>query len=376
MKINHTCPKSEYSNTFIEGMLNRMEISYSKYGALKEAYPLKVSAIKSLELRLKKYKETGNLEHLIDAANYCLAPETRVLTRSLGWEQIGNLKIGDELIGFTEEPVIRKSQRKWCRSYVTGTEVLYLPRFKVTFESNGREIITSADHKWLACMCQSKEKGRGATSYKWLETGKDNRSGLRSDQNHFIPQLIPLSFQRKDWYSGWIAGILDGEGHINQKSKLGTLKIVWGQNLGLVNDNIKNILSRWGYDIYEYQRINKSGTITAVSSPRGGLKESLRLLMETRPCRLIKNLDPDKMGSVRKIELDRVIYVEPLDIGEVVALQTTSKTYIAEGYGHHNCMIEFMHPEKTDAYFEATDSNGSPGRVWHHGPANRKTNDK
>lgn len=72
MKLTHTCPKSEYSDKFLEGMLNRMEVSFSKYGALKEAYPLKVSAIKSLELRLKKYKESGNLEHLIDLANYAM----------------------------------------------------------------------------------------------------------------------------------------------------------------------------------------------------------------------------------------------------------------------------------------------------------------
>ena len=72
MKINHTCPDSECSKTFIEGMLNRMEFSFSKYGALKEAYPFKVSAIKTLELKLRKYKEDKNLEHLIDLANYAM----------------------------------------------------------------------------------------------------------------------------------------------------------------------------------------------------------------------------------------------------------------------------------------------------------------
>ena len=63
---------TEFSEKFVDGMKNRMEVSYYKYGPIKEAYPHKVDAIKSLELRLKKYKEDGNLEHLMDIANYAM----------------------------------------------------------------------------------------------------------------------------------------------------------------------------------------------------------------------------------------------------------------------------------------------------------------
>lgn len=72
MVVKHTCPNSEYSDKFIEGMLNRMKMSLEKYGPLKEGYPFKVSAIKTLELKLRKYKEDKNLEHLIDLANYAM----------------------------------------------------------------------------------------------------------------------------------------------------------------------------------------------------------------------------------------------------------------------------------------------------------------
>lgn len=49
-----------------------MTVSFHKYGPIKEAYPHKISALKSLQERLKKYEETGNTEWLIDAANFAM----------------------------------------------------------------------------------------------------------------------------------------------------------------------------------------------------------------------------------------------------------------------------------------------------------------
>ena len=65
-------PPTEFSHTFVQGMANRMATSYSKYGAVKDAYPARVDAIRSLLLRLDRYERDGNTEHLIDAANYCM----------------------------------------------------------------------------------------------------------------------------------------------------------------------------------------------------------------------------------------------------------------------------------------------------------------
>ena len=65
-------PTGEISAEFIQGMRNRMEVSYCKYGPIKNAYPHKVSAIASLEQRLKRYIETGNTEWLMDVANFAM----------------------------------------------------------------------------------------------------------------------------------------------------------------------------------------------------------------------------------------------------------------------------------------------------------------
>lgn len=63
-------PHSEYSLAFMQGMLDRMAMSYFKYGLVADAYPLHVDAIDSLHKRLRKYRKTGNTEWLIDVGNF------------------------------------------------------------------------------------------------------------------------------------------------------------------------------------------------------------------------------------------------------------------------------------------------------------------
>lgn len=68
-----TILKTEFSEDFTEKMKNRMITSYYKYGKVADNYGNQnVNAIKSLEKRIQKYKETGNTEWLVDAANFAM----------------------------------------------------------------------------------------------------------------------------------------------------------------------------------------------------------------------------------------------------------------------------------------------------------------
>lgn len=66
--------RTEYSHRFDEIRKNMMITSYYKYGSLKENYEKFkcMDAIGNIELRLKKYKETGNTEFLADVANFAM----------------------------------------------------------------------------------------------------------------------------------------------------------------------------------------------------------------------------------------------------------------------------------------------------------------
>ena len=72
VELSAGVPASEFSETFAQGMADRMSMSFFKYGAVAEAYPVKVDAIASLEIRLQKYRETGNREYLLDVGNFAM----------------------------------------------------------------------------------------------------------------------------------------------------------------------------------------------------------------------------------------------------------------------------------------------------------------
>lgn len=63
---------TEVSQPFIDGMTNRMVVSFHKYGLVARAYPDRVNALASLRQRLELYAQTGNTEFLIDAANFAM----------------------------------------------------------------------------------------------------------------------------------------------------------------------------------------------------------------------------------------------------------------------------------------------------------------
>jgi hypothetical protein len=75
----NSLPESEFSENFIQYMRNRMAVSFHKYGRVADAYPHKVNALESLKLRLERYRETGNTEWLVDAANFLMIEFMRPL---------------------------------------------------------------------------------------------------------------------------------------------------------------------------------------------------------------------------------------------------------------------------------------------------------
>lgn len=63
----------EYSNEFDKLRRNRVEVSYYKYGPVRDNFASgRVDAIGSLELCLEKFKKTHNTEYLLDVANYAM----------------------------------------------------------------------------------------------------------------------------------------------------------------------------------------------------------------------------------------------------------------------------------------------------------------
>ena len=95
-RVQTEVPPSEFSNAFVgyildahpqfaELMAARMAMSFSKYGAVRDAYPHKVNALDSARKRLDLYRyggqvkggtvTAGNTEYLVDRANFLMIEE-------------------------------------------------------------------------------------------------------------------------------------------------------------------------------------------------------------------------------------------------------------------------------------------------------------
>lgn len=73
-KIRVTSPdcQNEETHQFLQGMMDRMGVSYHKYGSLFEKVPRERTGHENVLLRVDAYLKTGNTEYLMDGANYCL----------------------------------------------------------------------------------------------------------------------------------------------------------------------------------------------------------------------------------------------------------------------------------------------------------------
>ena len=65
-------PPSEFSVEFVQGMADRMAVSFFKYGCIADVYPDRVDAIASLKKRLAMYERDGNREWLMDIGNFAM----------------------------------------------------------------------------------------------------------------------------------------------------------------------------------------------------------------------------------------------------------------------------------------------------------------
>jgi hypothetical protein len=65
-------PRSQISEQFIQGMLDRMAQGYHTYGHVRDNFPGKVDALESAAVRRREYRRTHNTENLMDEANYLM----------------------------------------------------------------------------------------------------------------------------------------------------------------------------------------------------------------------------------------------------------------------------------------------------------------
>lgn len=273
---------------------------------------------------------------------YCVTPETRILTHDFRWVPAGEIVTGDMLWGFDENAGGRRDLRKWRPSKATVYGLVRRELYEIDLE-DGTVLRCSAEHPLLA-------SAKVAGNQRWI-TAKDLHKQITLDCNaryrphgtiplRYLPKFITPWEQEYTWEAGWLAGMFDGEGCLSSKaSRAINLNIAQnpGQTLGRIEAELKN-------RGFSYSGRSRCATATRCEQLviRGGLAEQLRLLGSIRPQRLLQTMKERLEGRefVRTGDLVPIRAVRHIGKGDVVALETSTHTYITEGFGSHNSVAQ------------------------------------
>ena len=262
-----------------------------------------------------KVERTGTYLH---ANWYCLHPHTKVLRGNLMWDELGNVGIGDELIGVSEYPDFNQA-RKVLHTRVTDVKNRFSNTLKLTLE-DGTSFLTTPDHLWL-----NKRRHDGAKlggRYNWY------RADTLTIGDELL-QVFPVWQTKLDWANGYIAGLLDGEGSITVARR--SRQMTFSQKEGLVMDYFENYLNARNINYRKY--IREDGCSQVIITRDAG-----HLVGMTQPIRLKEKAGNLVEKRLHKPQTLKIVEIMPAGRQEVVTIETDAHTFLAEGIATHNCM--------------------------------------
>lgn len=257
-------------------------------------------------------------------AAFCLSPDTPVLKADLTWVPIKDLRAGDDLVGIEEYPPERCAYRRLEKSKVLATTKTFTQALRLTFD-DGSSVVCSRDHRWLT---------NTSHGHKWQSAGYCT-PGVQV--RHLVDYWQPLN----TYEAGYLAGAFDGEGCIvsteRNLERGGSSMVQFSQNPGIMQDTVLKMLADMGYRVSDascYQKCRRSQI--------RGIDQTLRFMGQIRPKRLMQLSDYLWDGkTVRAGKTNdgfkTVVKVDLLGYKQLIDIQTTTKTFIANGLVSHNC---------------------------------------
>ncbi len=254
---------------------------------------------------------------------WCVPTQTPILRADLTWCSAQDYKPGDKVVSFEEFPAKPNVSRKFVTGTVTHNEIRTLPCMEIQFVGGSPPLRATPEHQWLV-------RRRGQNVVSWKRTDE-------LDANDELGQIFPLWKAPDTWDAGYIAGALDGEGHLSVNSKP---RMAAAYNLGVSQLKGKYLLEKiaeiWARDGIYFSRCEEPGS-PKIGRLRVDQKVSVvRVLGMYRPMRLLSKFSPDHLGHLRAYSWHRVASVESREPEPMACISTDVKTYIANGYAAHN----------------------------------------
>lgn len=248
---------------------------------------------------------------------YCVAPHTKILTADLRWIRAEDLSVDDKLIGFDEE-YTKGNRRCWRESEVTSTGRAILPSYRITTTQG--TVTSSADHLWLV------RPGYGRQMWKTTEwVAQRQAQGGVTELFHWMEPWE----EQTSYEAGYLAGFFDGEAYLHKQDGIG-----WGQNDGETSNRVVELCKDFGFEVRTSLEEGKKCRHFNL----GGRKQGLRAAGMFRPVRLLPKTRQVWEGVKCYAGPVQVLKVEYLGEKEVVTLNTSTRTFIANGFMSHNCL--------------------------------------
>jgi phage terminase large subunit-like protein len=248
----------------------------------------------------------------------CLVAGTPITMGDWSQKNIEDIKVGDVVVGFTEEGN--------KRSMLVPTKVIHVfePQArkvnKYTFAS-GRSVVSTESHLWW------KGSHGSGDRYKKIGLGYHNQS--------FVRRLLTPTVKNQSREAGYLSGLYDGEGSFqeNPGHPSGMITICQTQHNPEVVDSMRESLNQCGFDHSEfvYENINNKHEFKI----RGGWKSRYKFLAEIQPIRSTR-ITASLFGQ-NVTEKDQLVSIEPFGEELTYCFETETHNYIADGCCSHNC---------------------------------------
>lgn len=273
------------------------------------------------------YVDFGHNLHAI--CRYCITGDMRLLTENLRWVRADKIQVGDKLVGFSEN--LKLTVTKFEPAVVESVSKVIEPGIRITMK-NGDMFTVSHGHKWAANRPGDRHIG-------WYRT--EQFFNKYSTGNHFALKKLFTPWESENtWEAGWLAGFLDGEGSLS-----GTL-LTAAQSTKASNSSTVQLMSELFEERASHVNIQRRAAYNnnseAIVVRIAKLVEILELLGRVRPQRLLEKIpkflyESGKKNPISIAEREEILHVEWVGDTEFYSIQTSTGTYVTEGYLSHNC---------------------------------------
>jgi hypothetical protein len=261
-------------------------------------------------------------------AKLCLTQPERVLTADLRWVPSGDVREGDELVGFEADKGTLAKNRRIMPAAVLHSSPARAECVRVIL-SDGTEVVCTDDHPWLA---QNSANRRRFVQARHLLVPAQ-RGGLPLLRRRVV-RFLDTWDTDTSWEGGWLAGMYDGEGHLRDRGETGDgASIAMSQNPGPLMDYAEGLLRARGFKPSRKDQAPKCSVLSITKTA-----EVIRVLGMIRPVRLLPKLSLDRPCLV--LDLPDVVAVESAGVRDIQSLSTSTGTYIGEGFAMHNTLYD------------------------------------